>query len=72
MPIREVYKTQLEVPPEMHEPPTQREPLLNEKIRKKTKEKKKRFKPSVAPVTKKDLRDMQDPLDYLAKYCIIQ
>ena len=71
MAAREISQTDLEIPPPMHEPPAQRQPLT-QRMRKRPVQKSKKYKPSVAPITKKDMREMQNPLDYLAKYCIVQ
>ena len=67
-------KTLIEAPPPMSEPPKQRR-AIDLKRAPKRKRDRKRVLPtsqSVAPVSKGALKTISDPLDYLAKYCIIQ
>ena len=71
---RDVSKTLIEGPPQMSEPVKQRRPADLKRVPKRKRDRK-RVLPtsqSVAPVSKSALKTISDPLDYLAKYCIIQ
>ncbi|ELU03965.1 hypothetical protein CAPTEDRAFT_211818 [Capitella teleta] len=73
-PKREVSQTQIESPPVMTEPPKQRRPPPSFKPKRKPRERKPapilRARPSLS--AKKEIKEFANPLDYLAKYCIIQ
>jgi len=72
-PVREISVTQLEIPPPMMEPPRQRRPPPT--LKPKSKPRRYVRPPTIrsggAPIQVSDVKNMGDPLDFLAKYCII-
>lgn len=74
-PPRDLSTTDVETPPPMVEPPRQRPPPPTLKDRRKSRRMSRpmmTFKKQVgAPVPIAEVKDIVDPLDWLAKYCII-
>ncbi|ESO86074.1 hypothetical protein LOTGIDRAFT_235648 [Lottia gigantea] len=64
-------KFAVEAPPEMKQPPKKRPPPPKSRKLPKIQTPRRKRKAAEAPVSQDELREIHDPLDFLAKYCII-